>query len=520
MQCGERAKPSRSNKLASAEVKPFGVGSHFNTIADLSAWPLKMMELLSSGEGGTLRMHRFVQQMANGILVSSFFSGKFSAEVALQMLMVACRILGIAIPDAPMVLWSGCDINAASQSIALENGTEGENLESRSYSRHMHYWGSVQGMIPDDILEVIKAGRPNDSDSWDRKAGSYGAQDSFLKARFRVGPGHFNTKCLVHPGESCPLLPPALSDEEIAAGALVRTHLDFSGPQCLPWCGSGNRLGAADRTMESYHCYTSLVRTPYIPWKFLENAANFPFDMWVRDVASGEPTEAISKMVVFGPNNIGFPTLRLRLLGFFCEDPRFEWCGPSQQDCTDDFLRIFGATPGLYATDFAGLDEESERERLYKNMAKLRGIFSLPAGRKFCNLAIEDVVPICFRRHLKEYRRLAGLTAEKVLLVDLATDPVERPGRHGLVSPTSTQNTTLAKVTASGEGDLLLTPREIDLMHGWPFLNDSARFASCLPFPAGLQLSHRELKSFTGNGQHLACMGAWYLYVLAHIAFK
>ena len=435
------------------------------------------------------------------------------------MLCVAFKQLGIAVPPVPVVLWRGCDICGLSQRMARHDGSH--ESSSVGFARHLHFWPSVLAMLPCSTAAVIIANRPKEKDSLQTKADCYNMQDVYLKQHFQGG-HHTSADCILHPGESCPLLSDTPTGEEIACGSLRRFRMDYSGPQCLPWCGSGSRLGESDPSMESYHCYTALIRTERINLKFLENAPGFPFQRWQQDVCAPGSHCVISKTATFGPNDIGFPTLRLRLLGFQTEDTRFTWHGPDTLDVTEDLLGIFGGSPGMYATDFVGLSVD--RESYYKGLARLRGIYSLPDGATFAALKIDDIVPVCYRRHLKEYRQLAAHSPHKMVLCDLATDPVARPGRAGMISPTSTKNTTLARVTADGVGDALLTPAEAEFLHGWPSLpslytsQEAKEFATCQPFPDDLKITDNKKKAFTGNGQHLACMARWFLYVVSHLS--
>ena len=278
--------------------------------------------------------------------------------------------------------------------------------------------------------------------------------------------------------------------------------------------------------MQSYYEHAALVRGPVVHWELLENASTFPFQNWVNDVSSSQSGgSCISKFATFGPVDLGFPTLRLRLLGFQTDDPDMVWEGPPASDVTSHFLEIFGGCcPGMFAFDVGGIDSDDEREKLYRSYAKNRGIFGLPVGQKYIDLDLGAILPVCYCRHLKGYKEVASKSAEKVVLCDLATNPYRRPGRSGAASPTSTRNTALAIVCADGSDrrDMLLTIKEIDSLHGWPYFPQSERtteLQQCLPF-ADTSFSDRVMRNFTGNGQHLACMAAWFIYVASHVSFK
>ena len=113
-----RHKPVRSNKAASAAILPYGSRSHYNSPAELADWPLNLVRLLLDGPAGGERKKRLETMFASGPELSSFFSGKFCAEVAILTLCVAFKQLGISVPQVPVVLWRGCDICGLSQRMA------------------------------------------------------------------------------------------------------------------------------------------------------------------------------------------------------------------------------------------------------------------------------------------------------------------------------------------------------------------------------------------------------------------
>ena len=197
------------------------------------------------------------------------------------------------------------------------------------------------------------------------------------------------------------------------------------------------------------------------------------------------------------------------------------WVGPPETDVTEDFLSIFGAVPGMFATDVVGLDSAVNREDLYREFARLRGIFGLQEGESFANLKIDDIIPVGHKRHLSGYRKFADAQSDKMIIADLSTDPQERPSRHGLVVPTFTKNTTLVKVTSDGDGCALYSPNEVDFLHGWPVLDVGSALTDvmreCIAVPLDLELSRRCRTNFSGNGQHLACMAAWFLYIACNV---
>ena len=139
----------------------------------------------------------------------------------------------------------------------------------------------------------------------------------------------------------------------------------------------------------------------------------------------------------------------------------------------------------------------------------------------FANLKIDDIIPVGHNRHLSGYRQFAREQSDKMIVADLSTDPKERPSRHGLVVPTYTKNTTLVKVTSDGEHDALYSPNEVDFLHGWPVLDVGSALTDvmreCIAVPPDLELPRRCSTKFSGNGQRLACMAAWFLYIACNV---
>ena len=340
-------RPCRRNKAATAKIQPFGKSSRFNSILEMSEWPFRILELLlhhgPDCQGRKSRLKTFVGRGAN---LKTSFSGKFSTEVSIQMMAIAMRANGIDVPHNWITMYRGADINTASQDMAMapSDGLEAStpsasssSTTSSGFQKHVHYFPSVGSMLPDVIVTHLHDNMPRGHESLEEKAACYRLQDSFLKSNFQFSLQSTSKHCLLHPDEDCPLLSPQLEDDK------ERSNIDFSGPQCLPWCGSGGRLGAADSIMQSYYEYCALVRGSAVHWKLIENASTFPFENWVKDVSSSQSGGSwISKFAIFGPFDLGFPVLRLRSLGFQTDDSDMVWEGPPGSDVTSHFLEIFG----------------------------------------------------------------------------------------------------------------------------------------------------------------------------------
>ena len=152
-----------------------------------------------------------------------------------------------------------------------------------------------------------------------------------------------------------------------------------------------------------------------------------------------------------------------------------------------------------------------------KKVAKLRGIYSVE-GKQIQDINVGDILCQSKRKRLERYRKIA-LKCGHDLVADLSTNPDERPGRAGIVLPTVTRTTRLVKVSACPTEDALFTMNELNFLHGWPVLAavvSKQRWKKCMPFDPNL-LPLKVQKRMCGNGQHLAAMGAWFLYLMAHL---
>ena len=169
-----------------------------NTLGEMSEWPFVLLELLFRGGHGAARKARLERFINSGVDLSSSFSGKNSVEVALLMITVAMRAMGMCVPSGWLTLWRGCDINSTSQSMAMTDGLPSFADASSSSSapstdscfpRHLHYFPDVGSMLPDAVRNVVEANRPAANDTLEVKAECYGMQDTYLKESYKLLPG-------------------------------------------------------------------------------------------------------------------------------------------------------------------------------------------------------------------------------------------------------------------------------------------------------------------------------------------
>ena len=194
------------------------------------------------------------------------------------MLGVAFEMKKLNVPANWLLIWRGCDINIA-QKIAMC----GKNESRRRWTGPCHFWPSVQKMLPEDVRNNMIEVAPEEDADREERSTTFCLQSTYMRAAHKPQAGFSAEGCILHPGQKCPVISPNMTYDNGNASQR-RLRVNFSGPQFLPWCGSGLCLGPADPSMESYYSYAANVRSDDIDMRLLENASNFPFDMWVDDI--------------------------------------------------------------------------------------------------------------------------------------------------------------------------------------------------------------------------------------------
>ena len=100
--------------------------------------------------------------------------------------------------------------------------------------------------------------------------------------------------------------------------------LSGAGPMCTPFCPSGKQLGLADKSTEARHIYSHHQRARQPDVSFTENSSLFPTMIWARRM--GHTHDLI--YLVFGSQEIGWPSCRKRWMCWSLKHSTFVWVGP------------------------------------------------------------------------------------------------------------------------------------------------------------------------------------------------
>jgi hypothetical protein len=269
--------------------------------------------------------------------------------------------------------------------------------------------------------------------------------------------------------------------------------------------------------MQSYHTWAHEQSIKGYDMTTLENSPRFPINMFKKVMEPRHRVVSIS----FGPELLGFPTVRKRSFTTALNLETMIWVGPEKdEDISKDFISHFCAQTLMDGGDFAGIDSDESHHKLERYLCEVRGRWP-GKGKEF---DLREALPPYARLFYDEYmkmivendrdKNIASGRNEGGRVVDLSQRPSR--GRCGPWIPTLLRNTRL--VYMSKDGGKMYTSDELDYSQGWPTIRftNNLKYTKALSYDfTRLSLSQRE--SIAGNGIHLASFMAWILYVSSNI---
>lgn len=142
-------------------------------------------------------------------------------------------------------------------------------------------------------------------------------------------------------------------------------------------------------------------------------------------------------------------------------------------------------------------------------LANMRGIYSGNIT------ATADVLPPYAKPFLAWHMEQKNIKNISNYVGDLAQDPEKRP-RTTTCLPAMSRGSMMLSLS-SGSEPRIFTPRELAFAHGWPSLD----FSGCREYKYLLSekfesLPYTKACEVLGNGVHLPCMTAWFMFVASH----
>ena len=268
-----------------------------------------------------------------------------------------------------------------------------------------------------------------------------------------------------------------------------------------------------------------------IPWAVWAAERQCYADKLLEDVAFAEfppmfPQERretpqlLTKSIITGPEMMGWPTRRRRLFCALLNQRTVCWVGPS--DHVADFEKKYYKMTQL-AGDSLLLSSEEELLALYKAMAVAQGNYvdqTVLADMPVKQL-LHCILPVFSRQIYDEYEavRHEFQSLGGKYLCDLHQHP-RLAGSQGSEFPSQVTNGLVVSMPDEKAGGGFKIASGFDHLSANGFHVCPA--AQTVFPPSKLITIFRSLteanrKSLSGNGVHLACVGAWLVYILANV---
>ena len=466
-----------------------------------------------------------------GFIVSTDYSGKQSPEFVMLFLEAAWRQAGFKIPSQLWRFYRACDKAAICQKIMALNGIS------------EHIFVDISDRLPPEQLQIIENLEPAKGSVPDAALAGYTRMQEHLLANLDICfPEDSVAPCLKHPGRRC-RLSEAPDAQCRSGGRCAPLSLHVAGAMCTPWSAMGSGRGLGDPATRAWHIWSCERVSKQEDIIFLEEADIFPSELFADLVIKTHDC----KVIVFGPEMLGWPIRRNRTLMWCLNLSKLVWVGPSQTELQQDFQSIFRASRVVTGDIFAAIDTEHNQRVQLQDMARARKSFLRP-DFDTATLDISQLLGPSARSRYQKYREeftrklqqafasdrcfVASLFDRPTLfcifvlfsccqgpvdgyIADLSQDPSYR-NRSSNILCTRMKNT----MCYSFSKRHLFTASEMCVAHGWPAVASCAKPGFQAPAWMSnhglLGISTAQLRSLTGNAMHLACIGAWLAYCMCH----
>eukprot|EP00971_Amphidinium_carterae_P241085 4786421-Amphidinium_carterae.1 len=298
--------------------------------------------------------------------------------------------------------------------------------------------------------------------------------------------------CVLHKG-MCPV--------DIPVEYAKRWSMNAAGVQCTPWSAFGSKDGVSSEHMLPFHCWLQRCLQKQLTFIVVENSPLFPVKLLTRKLES----DYVCRYLVFGPEDMGFPVQRRRLVFFAVRKSHFTWVGPSQDEIARNFMQIFQRKAVLTADDLI-TDTDKNQMSMWKRLGQRRVCFISDTAKR----EELDLKPLLTQREsarFDEYKKLYdNAVAENPSLPCFVVDLHQNPQHRARCSSSGLFTQVSHGLVYSFSRHWLYTPLELLQAHCW---SPPETFLE--------QFTVTDLHKLTGNGMHLASMSAWLVFCLGNV---
>ena len=334
-------------------------------LAEAKQFPTALLTALATSADGEACLARLQQVLYQGLVVGEEYAGMGTMSMALKFVMRSCKQRGVARPDSfGVVTFRASDIDPLCRDLF------GLDRQKCPYARSRHVFGDILDRLTPTFRDSLTTLMPGPGDTAADTAVAAEHVASILQANEReLFNKHTAAWCYLHKRE-CPLYASAAALDDIAVkekrltsildehGELIAERrpwqINTAGHSCKGWSMRGLRGGMAHEPsglpMLTWTCQGRSMDEDIV---FAECTPAFD----VQELARGFPHHELITLYV-GPQLLGFPHRRHRVLNALVNRRSTIWLGPSQEKAQASFDAIFMRTTVMDAHDLCTASPE------------------------------------------------------------------------------------------------------------------------------------------------------------------
>ena len=386
-----------------------------------------------------------------------------------------------------------------------------------------HVFADVVDRLCEPHRSAILAARPGKNSTKDQKIAAFERQDMYLQEHAGECLGlNARSFCRRH-NKMCPVTWPGPGGGRLSAESAdtSATPLSYAcaGSMCTPWSSYGPRSGLSSEHTESFQIALTDLSFSGHDIIVIENSPNMPVELLMEKL-NVEKYHCV--WAYLGPEDIAWPAHRRRLLFAGIRRESLVWVGPSDQEGVSAYLQgLFPTQTCLDGSVFILNNQTTEEERQAwltelaqrRAMEAPQGGFSAWPDRS--QTQVEELLAPGQQQILEQYRHLSRVdvhwSSSRTCICDISQKPKARCRMSSNI-PTVLTSTALWEAKRAHH----FQPTEMDVSQGFPLEEAQGPYTDCVRVPLHecTRHKHREL---LGNGMHLAALGAWHLFLFAHI---
>ena len=489
-------------------------------------YPDDVVSTLTGGMDGPSRAQRLSRNLQRGVIATEDYAGIGSASMAFTQGCLAAQECGLVpLGCTPFCCWRACDVDET----CLQVLGKKRSIIVDPSERPLHVFADLNNRLPTDVLEMLNELQPSKTAGKEEKARAYQQMKNIIQDnKADIFHPDCTGHCEVH-GNQCLLMPPKfLSVESImkakanscTSGDVVgEVHLpeterpwltNHAGHACTAWSCRGKQEGSDHETQRPFSIWTAERTQLSEDVVFGECTVRFP----PNELEKAIPGRQLLSFYV-GPEQLGWPVRRPRVLNALLNPDTTIWCGPDSY--ADDFASLFHRVCTVDG-NLLCLSSQAERQEYMQRQAGRRGLYLTEEVSRIVDMR-KLLTPASARRY-SQYKALWEESGHAAFFAELDQEYDSGHGRScGPIIPTMLTSGEIVNFASNS----LLTPKERLAANGLPVFEEThvkykAKGGAPFVVPFDItMLTSSDIRRLAGNAQHLHVLLAWFFYVMANI---